>query len=405
MIASTAPPFPEQTPSSFLEVCRADRQLARHRNAHFSSAALLSHDGTDSVVLGTTLGDIYTLSLSVLGSLGQQDLSSVSHASTQAHLKVLSLCNVSGNAAPETIASSGADSSIKLWRPAAPDASPSNSPLQEVAKIDVPSPSTEDLSQHRVPDANCLDAAPDMHLLRAGSNTGTVLTYDLGAAGSPAQQRSHSAHALAITSLRHHPTNPALFATSSADGTAAVWDARAAENGGCVMRVCPCAPVSGCAPASAAIVPTADAYRSFHRKAAAGAMPDAVDGCEYDQTGRWLALGCADGTLQYFSLLTQEVTGTLQLSSAPQALRRNGPDLFIGCAHGELYAGGFLAGDVSSFQEHVVAGRPQLTAVVAQKRAAGKAGMVVACGTPGTVLGMNSLLRIPLCTVRSRLRA
>lgn len=83
---------------------------------------------------------------------------------------------------------------------------------------------------------------------------------------------------------------------------------------------------------------------------------------------------------------------------------RNGSDLFIGCAQGQLYAGGFLAADVASFQEHVVAGRPRLTSVVAQQRPSGQAGMVVACGTPGTVLSMNSLLRIPLCTVQSRLR-
>lgn len=65
--------------------------------------------------------------------------------------------------------------------------------------------------------------------------------------------------------------------------------------------------------------------------------------------------------------------------------------------------GGFLAADVSQLQEHVVRGRPSVTSIVAQPRPAGEAGMVVACGTPGTVLAINSMLRTPLCTVRSRL--
>lgn len=88
-----------------------------------------------------------------------------------------------------------------------------------------------------------------------------------------------------------------------------------------------------------------------------------------------------------------------------QALCRSRTDLCVGCAHGELYTGGFLAADVSAMQEHVVRGRPALTSIVAQQRPVGQAGMIVACGSPGTVLGMNSLLRIPLCTVQSRLDA
>ena len=136
------------------------------------------------------------------------------------------------------------------------------------------------------------------------------------ASGPREQHRSHGAHAQAVNAVAHHPSDPHVYATASADGTAAVWDARAAENGGCVARMCPCAEATGAAP----LAPTADAYRSFRRKAKAGVIWDSVDCCKFDQSGRWLALGCADGSLRYFSLRTREITGTLQLSSSPQVL-------------------------------------------------------------------------------------
>lgn len=47
-------------------------------------------------MLGTTLGDLYMLSLSILGGLGQQELADVSHTSVAAHPKVHALFNVSG---------------------------------------------------------------------------------------------------------------------------------------------------------------------------------------------------------------------------------------------------------------------------------------------------------------------
>ena len=76
-----------------------------------------------------------------------------------------------------------------------------------------------------------------------------------------------------------------------------------------------------------------------------------------------------------------------------QAMVVDGHDLWIGCEHGTLYIGGFLASSLDSFQKLRVPGLPAILGLVGVDYHEALLGAMYAYGTSGTIHAVSTLVR------------
>jgi WD40 repeat protein len=170
-----------------------------------------------------------------------------------------------------------------------------------------------------------------------------------------------------------------------------VWDMRNLKQNGCVHQFHACEADSS------------SSSKASSKSASKAVLTGRPTCCSFDSSGRWLAVGNTDGTVRYWSLQVQRMSCTLPVDSIPLCMATQSNDLWIGCASGSLYGGGFLSRSIESFQKIVVPGRPAVLGVVGLQSQEALSGAVYACGAPGTIHALNTLGRTAMGTIISNM--
>ena len=306
---------------AFVHLARAERERTRQSNSHLVSCALAppgdaSNTASTNLVLGSTLGDVYMVDTAAVS--GTRTFESVVSSRVQAHHRgTNAVCRVVGKTpsySADAVVSAGGDRKLQFWKvqEAAGSGESSNRELVHAATTQLLPQSSSSPAE-----ALCLMAADTRETsVLAGASCGHIFMLPAVHA-DPSKHESVLAHSGAILDISEHPSDSSIFSTASEDGTVALWDARTLQKHSCINRFHACGSASVGSPQHVPI-DKAFAARKVERIERAApvvhGVSDKVLGfskavstghptcCCFDASGRWLTVGCSDGTLRYWNL-------------------------------------------------------------------------------------------------------
>lgn len=389
-------------PPAFAQLVKAEQDDVRHRNTHFTCCTLAC-EPSSSIILGTTLGDICVVD-SNAPSQGHQSFATAVSSSVLGHRGgVNAVCSIGNSDSSSNIITCGSDGDLKMWKVTG---SSSNQALQHASTLQLSDGfRAADSSAQSSSEALCM--VTDGSSVLAGTNCGEIVHFDLQK-GVSVQER-FPAHAGAVLNISQNTVEGSVLASASDDGSVALWDLRSSLNS-CITRFRPsshqdsstvgCQSLDGRSRPSMGSVPAwggmlGESKFIDHKQPAPGGPVC----CSFDTSGSWVAVGCTDAKLRYWSIRMQKITSTLSLDGVPLSMTTHGRDLWVGCSKGSLYAGGFLASSVDAFQRLVVPGRPAVLGLVGMHHDLALAGTVYACCAPGTIHAVNTLGRNSMGTI------